>query len=71
MAKERLSRQPAADLNVPLLGIDVRLTREELEGLATGIVEQTIRVTQGDLAGEIPFATRDDSATCLTTLQLA
>ncbi|WP_239160354.1 Hsp70 family protein, partial [Virgisporangium ochraceum] len=47
VAKERLSRQPAADLNVPLLGIDVRLTRDELEGLATGIVEQTIRVTQG------------------------
>jgi hypothetical protein len=31
-AKERLSRQPSADLNVPLLGFDVHLTREELEG---------------------------------------
>jgi len=46
-AKERLSRQPAADLNVPLLGFDVHLTREELEGLAQPVVEQTIRVTQG------------------------
>jgi molecular chaperone DnaK len=47
IAKERLSRQPAADLNVPLLGIDVHLTRQELEGLAQSVVEQTIRVTQG------------------------
>jgi molecular chaperone DnaK len=47
VAKERLSRQPAADVNVPMLGIDVHVTREELEGLAQGIVEQTIRVTQG------------------------
>jgi hypothetical protein len=46
-AKERLSRQPSADLNVPLLGFDVHLTRQELEGLATPAVEQTIRVTQG------------------------
>lgn len=30
----------------------------------------TIRVTQEGLAGEIPFATADDSATCLTTLRL-
>jgi hypothetical protein len=47
VAKERLSRQPSADLNLPMLGTDVHLTREELEGLATAIVEQTIRVTQG------------------------
>jgi hypothetical protein len=46
-AKERLSRQPSADLNVPLLGFDVHLTRQELEGLAQPVVEQTIRVTQG------------------------
>jgi hypothetical protein len=46
-AKERLSRQPSADLNVPLLGFDIHLTREELEGLAQPVVEQTIRVTQG------------------------
>jgi len=46
-AKERLSRQPSADLNVPLLGFDVHLTREELEGLARPVVEQTVRVTQG------------------------
>ncbi len=46
-AKERLSRQPSADLNVPLMGFDVHLTREELESLAQPVVEQTIRVTQG------------------------
>jgi hypothetical protein len=34
VAKERLSRSPAADLTVPLLNIDVHLNREELEDLA-------------------------------------
>jgi actin-like ATPase involved in cell morphogenesis len=47
VAKERLSRQPSADLTVPLLNLDIHLTREELEGLARPVVEQTIRVTQG------------------------
>jgi hypothetical protein len=47
VAKERLSRTPAADLTVPLLNVDVHLTREELENLARPLLEQTIRVTQG------------------------
>jgi hypothetical protein len=47
VAKERLSRQPAADLTVPLMNLDIHLTREELEGLAQPILEQTVRVTQG------------------------
>jgi len=47
VAKERLSRSPSADLMLPLLDIDVHLTRAELEQLATPILEQTVRVTQG------------------------
>src|SRR5262249_6989188 len=47
VAKERLSRSPAADLTVPLLDIDVHLTRKELEDLARPLLEQTVRVTQG------------------------
>ncbi|GGM19323.1 Hsp70 family protein [Dactylosporangium sucinum] len=47
VAKERLSRQPAADLNIPLLNRDVHLTREELERLAQPLIKQTVRVTQG------------------------
>jgi len=47
VAKERLSRQPAADLTVPLLNLDIHLTREELERLAQPLLEQTVRVTQG------------------------
>ncbi|MEV6931892.1 Hsp70 family protein [Dactylosporangium sp. NPDC051485] len=47
VAKERLSRQPASDLTVPLLNVDVHLTREELEGLALPMLRQTVRVTEG------------------------
>jgi molecular chaperone DnaK len=47
VAKERLSRSTSADLVVPLLDIEVHLTRQELEGLAGPILEQTVRVTQG------------------------
>ena len=47
VAKERLSRQPAADLTVPLVNVDIHLNREELEGLAKPLLEQTVRVTQG------------------------
>ncbi|MFC0530058.1 Hsp70 family protein [Phytohabitans kaempferiae] len=47
VAKERLSRSPSADLMLPLLDIDVHLTRVELEQLATPILDQTVRVTQG------------------------
>lgn len=31
----------------------------------------TVSVTQGDLAGETPFDTGEDGATCITTLQLS
>jgi hypothetical protein len=47
IAKERLSRHTSADLTVPLLNTDIHITRDEMERLATGIVEQTVRVTQG------------------------
>jgi hypothetical protein len=49
VAKERLSRNPAADLLIPLAGIEVHLTRSELEALAEPILAQTVRVTQGVL----------------------
>ncbi|MFG2036705.1 Hsp70 family protein [Dactylosporangium sp. NPDC048998] len=47
VAKERLSRQPASDLTIPLLNVDVHLTREELERLALPMLKQTVRVTEG------------------------
>ena len=47
IAKERLSRSTTADVTVPLLGTEVHLTRDELEGLARGLLDQTVRVTQG------------------------
>ncbi|GLI02970.1 hypothetical protein Pa4123_82480 [Phytohabitans aurantiacus] len=47
VAKERLSRSTAADLVVPLLDLEVHLTRQELEALASPILEQSVRVTQG------------------------
>jgi Ethanolamine utilization protein EutJ (predicted chaperonin) len=47
VAKERLSRNPTADVTVPLLNSDVHLTREELEALARPLLDQTVRVTQG------------------------
>ncbi|HLL67207.1 MAG TPA: Hsp70 family protein [Micromonosporaceae bacterium] len=47
VAKERLSRSTTADLTVPLVGVDVHLTRDELEGLARPLIDQTVRVTQG------------------------
>ena len=46
-AKERLSRNPTADLVVPLADLEVHLTRDELETLAKPLLEQTVRVTQG------------------------
>jgi molecular chaperone DnaK len=45
VAKERLSRNPTADITVPLLNTEVHLTREELEELARPLLEQTVRVT--------------------------
>jgi actin-like ATPase involved in cell morphogenesis len=47
VAKERLSRNPTADVTVPLLDVDVHLTREELEELARPLLDQTVRVTTG------------------------
>jgi molecular chaperone DnaK len=47
VAKERLSRTQRADLVIPLLDLEVHLTREELEAEAQPILEQTVRVTQG------------------------
>jgi molecular chaperone DnaK (HSP70) len=47
VAKERLSRAQSADLVLPLLNIDVHLTREELDRLAQPLLEQTVQVTQG------------------------
>jgi hypothetical protein len=47
VAKERLSRAQRADLVLPLLEIEVHLTREELEELARPLLEQTVKVTDG------------------------
>ncbi|GAA0243999.1 Hsp70 family protein [Cryptosporangium japonicum] len=44
-AKEQLSRHPAADLHVPLVGADVRVTREEFEKLATPLLDRTSALT--------------------------
>ena len=46
-AKERLSRHPSAELTVPLLNLDVHVTRQELEERVRPILDQTVRVTQG------------------------
>lgn len=46
-AKERLSRHPTADLVVPLVDVEVHLTRDEVEVLARPLLEQTVRVTRG------------------------
>src|SRR5262249_10626109 len=46
-AKERLARQPAAELTIPLLNGGGDRTGEEVERLARPLVEQTVRVTQG------------------------
>jgi actin-like ATPase involved in cell morphogenesis len=47
VTKERLSRSQRADLVIPLLDLEVHLTREELEERARPLLEQTVRVTQG------------------------
>jgi actin-like ATPase involved in cell morphogenesis len=46
IAKERLSRSQSADFVVPLLDIEVHLTRDELEKLARPVLDQTVRVTK-------------------------
>jgi actin-like ATPase involved in cell morphogenesis len=45
IAKERLSRLQSADVVVPLLDLELHVTREELEELARPLLEQTVRVT--------------------------
>ena len=45
VAKERLSRTQSADLVVPLLDLQVHLTRDELEALAAPVLSQTVQVT--------------------------
>jgi len=47
LAKEQLSRQTSADILVPLLDLEVHLTRDELERLASPLLEQTVEVTEG------------------------
>ena len=46
VAKERLSRTQAADLVIPLLDLEVHLTRQELEELAEPVIAQTVEVTR-------------------------
>jgi molecular chaperone DnaK len=46
VAKERLSRTQSADLVVPLLNLEVHLTRDELEKLARPVLDQTVQVTR-------------------------
>ncbi|BCJ38369.1 hypothetical protein Athai_58720 [Actinocatenispora thailandica] len=43
--KEQLSRSSSAQLAVPVLEVDAHLTRDELERLASPLVEQTITAT--------------------------
>ncbi|WP_238016713.1 Hsp70 family protein [Dactylosporangium sp. AC04546] len=43
--KEQLSRRPAADLHVPLVGADVHITRAEFEALARPYLERTTALT--------------------------
>src|SRR5262249_35278665 len=44
-AKEQLSRHAAADLHVPLVGTEVRLTREEFEKAARPHLDRTAELT--------------------------
>jgi molecular chaperone DnaK len=46
VVKERLSRAQSADLVVPLLDLELHLTRDELETLARPVLEQTVQVTR-------------------------
>jgi cyclophilin family peptidyl-prolyl cis-trans isomerase/Ethanolamine utilization protein EutJ (predicted chaperonin) len=46
-AKERLSRQASVELTVPLLDLDVHLTRDELETVARPLLQRTVRIAQG------------------------
>jgi Ethanolamine utilization protein EutJ (predicted chaperonin) len=44
-AKEVLSRHPAAELHVPLVAVDVRVTREEFERVARPHLDRTVALT--------------------------
>ena len=46
IAKERLSRLQSADVVVPLLDLEVHVTRDELEELARPVLDQTVQVTR-------------------------
>jgi molecular chaperone DnaK len=46
VAKERLSRSHAADLVLPLLDVEVRLTRAELETVAGPLLNEAVQVTK-------------------------
>ncbi|BCJ54547.1 hypothetical protein Asp14428_60220 [Actinoplanes sp. NBRC 14428] len=46
IAKERLSRTQSADVMVPLLDLELHVTREELEELARPVLDQTVQVTR-------------------------
>jgi molecular chaperone DnaK len=46
IAKERLSRLQSADVVVPLLDLELHVTREELEELARPVLDQTVQVTR-------------------------
>ncbi|AGL20520.1 Hsp70 family protein [Actinoplanes sp. N902-109] len=46
IAKERLSRSQSADVMVPLLDLELHVTREELERLARPVLDQTVQVTE-------------------------
>ncbi|AGZ45665.1 Hsp70 family protein [Actinoplanes friuliensis] len=46
IAKERLSRIQSADVVVPLLDLELHVTRDELEDLARPLLEQTVQVTR-------------------------
>jgi molecular chaperone DnaK len=45
IAKERLSRSQSADVMIPLLDVEMHVTRDELEQLARPILDQTVQVT--------------------------
>ncbi|WP_432839208.1 Hsp70 family protein [Dactylosporangium sp. CA-092794] len=47
--KEQLSRRPTAGLHVPLVGVDVHVTREEFEALARPHLERTTALTRSVL----------------------
>ncbi|MFI5931444.1 Hsp70 family protein [Actinoplanes sp. NPDC051494] len=46
IAKERLSRSQSADVMIPLLDVEMHVTRDELEKLARPILDQTVQVTR-------------------------